>query len=72
MPSFIPLPPESHFPVENLPYGVFRRKGGSALESLFPLLREINDVSFDLASRKRFEALCAAFGLARTWQLCQP
>src|SRR5229473_5733643 len=38
------------------------RKGGSALESLFPLLREINDVSFDLTSRKRFETLCAAFG----------
>ena len=38
------------------------RMGGSALESLVPLLREVNDVSFDLASRKRFETLCAAFG----------
>ena len=23
--SFIPVPPESHFPIQNLPYGVFRR-----------------------------------------------
>jgi DNA-binding MarR family transcriptional regulator len=37
------------------------RKGTNALGSLFPLLRQINDVSFDLAPRKRFEVLCAAF-----------
>src|SRR5437763_16435434 len=29
MRSFIPVPPESHFPLENLPYGVFRRRGAS-------------------------------------------
>jgi fumarylacetoacetase len=23
--SFVPVPPESHFPIQNLPYGVFRR-----------------------------------------------
>jgi fumarylacetoacetase len=28
--SFVPVPPESHFPIQNLPYGVFRpRAGGS-------------------------------------------
>src|SRR5262249_11727184 len=25
--SFVPVPPESHFPIQNLPYGVFRRRG---------------------------------------------
>ena len=25
--SFIPYGPESHFPIQNLPYGVFRRPG---------------------------------------------
>ncbi len=25
--SFIPVTPESHFPIQNLPYGVFRRRG---------------------------------------------
>ena len=24
--SFIDVPPESHFPIQNLPYGVFRRR----------------------------------------------
>jgi fumarylacetoacetase len=28
--SFIPVPVESHFPIQNLPYGVFRRKDGGA------------------------------------------
>src|SRR5947209_1388952 len=28
--SFLPVPPESHFPIQNLPYGVFRRRGGRA------------------------------------------
>lgn len=28
--SFLPVPPESHFPIQNLPFGVFRpRRGGS-------------------------------------------
>src|SRR5262245_56079544 len=27
--SFIPVAPESHFPIQNLPFGVFARKGGS-------------------------------------------
>jgi fumarylacetoacetase len=26
--SFVPVPPESHFPIQNLPYGVFTRPGG--------------------------------------------
>jgi fumarylacetoacetase len=26
--SFIPVDPQSHFPIQNLPYGVFRRKSG--------------------------------------------
>ncbi|HXG09879.1 MAG TPA: fumarylacetoacetase [Gemmataceae bacterium] len=26
--SFVPVPPESHFPIQNLPYGVFRRRSG--------------------------------------------
>src|SRR5205809_7553900 len=26
--SFIPVTPESHFPIQNLPYGVFRRGSG--------------------------------------------
>jgi fumarylacetoacetase len=25
--SWVPVPPESHFPIQNLPYGIFRRKG---------------------------------------------
>jgi fumarylacetoacetase len=27
--SFVSVPPESHFPIQNLPYGVFRRRTGS-------------------------------------------
>jgi fumarylacetoacetase len=27
--SFIPVPPESHFPIQNLPFGVFRRRPDS-------------------------------------------
>jgi fumarylacetoacetase len=31
MPCFIDVHPESHFPIQNLPYGVFRpREGGRA------------------------------------------
>jgi fumarylacetoacetase len=26
--SFVPVPAESHFPIQNLPYGVFRRRSG--------------------------------------------
>jgi fumarylacetoacetase len=26
--SFVSVPPESHFPIQNLPLGVFRRTGG--------------------------------------------
>jgi fumarylacetoacetase len=26
--SFVPVTPESHFPIQNLPYGVFRRRAG--------------------------------------------
>jgi fumarylacetoacetase len=26
--SWVPVPPESHFPIQNLPYGVFRRPSG--------------------------------------------
>jgi fumarylacetoacetase len=26
--SFVPMAPESHFPIQNLPYGVFRRRSG--------------------------------------------
>jgi len=26
--SFVPVAPESHFPIQNLPYGVFRRRSG--------------------------------------------
>src|SRR5947207_10005755 len=28
--SFIEVPVESHFPIENLPFGVFQPKGGNA------------------------------------------
>jgi fumarylacetoacetase len=24
--SFVPVPPDSHFPIQNLPYGVFKRR----------------------------------------------
>jgi fumarylacetoacetase len=27
--SWVPVPPESHFPIQNLPYGVFRRRSGA-------------------------------------------
>src|SRR5437870_66005 len=26
--SFVPVTPESHFPIQNLPYGIFRRRSG--------------------------------------------
>jgi fumarylacetoacetase len=26
--SFVPVPPDSHFPIQNLPYGIFRPKSG--------------------------------------------
>jgi fumarylacetoacetase len=26
--SWVPVPPESHFPIQNLPYGVYRRRSG--------------------------------------------
>src|SRR5262245_57889713 len=26
--SFVPVPPASHFPIQNLPFGVFRRRPG--------------------------------------------
>src|SRR5437660_2207951 len=26
--SFVPVAPESHFPIQNLPYGIFRRRSG--------------------------------------------
>ncbi len=26
--SFVSVPPQSHFPIQNLPYGVCRRRGG--------------------------------------------
>src|SRR5579872_1751994 len=29
--SFVPVPPESHFPIQNLPYGIFRRSGDVSL-----------------------------------------
>jgi fumarylacetoacetase len=29
--SFVPVPPQSHFPIQNLPYGVCRRRGGRFL-----------------------------------------
>ena len=28
--SFIDVPPDSHFPIENLPFGVFKPKSGAA------------------------------------------
>ncbi len=28
--SFVPVAPDSHFPIQNLPYGVFRRRSGGA------------------------------------------
>jgi len=37
------------------------RKGRSSLESLVPLLQRVNDVVFDLESRRQFEMLCATF-----------
>src|SRR5215475_6596061 len=32
--SFIDVPPDSHFPIQNLPFGFFRRKGGIGLSEL--------------------------------------
>jgi fumarylacetoacetase len=29
--SWVPVPADSHFPIQNLPYGVFRRRGAGAL-----------------------------------------
>ena len=46
MKSFVPVAPESHFPIENLPYGVGRpRSGGEAR-----VLTAIGDHVLDLAA----------------------
>jgi len=37
------------------------RKGRSVLNSLTPLLQQINDVAFELKSRRQFETLCTVF-----------
>jgi fumarylacetoacetase len=45
MKSFIPVKPESHFPIQNLPFGVGRPKPGAAVR---PLTR-VGDVAIDLS-----------------------
>ncbi len=43
--SWVPVPPESHFPIQNLPYGVFRRPGRPACVGV-----AIGDRVLDLAA----------------------
>ena len=43
--SFIDVPPESHFPIQNLPYGIFRPRNGSARVGV-----AIGDQVLDLAA----------------------
>src|SRR4051795_3709222 len=42
--SFIDVSPESHFPIQNLPYGIFRPKDGPARAGV-----AIGDLVLDLA-----------------------
>src|SRR5690242_6414446 len=42
--SFVPVAPESHFPIQNLPYGVFRRPGEAPCVGV-----AIGDLVLDLA-----------------------
>jgi fumarylacetoacetase len=50
--SFVPVPPESHFPIQNLPYGVFRRRGddltciGAAIGNQILDLMALADLDF--------------------------
>src|SRR5438445_12640170 len=43
--SFIPVSPESHFPIQNLPFGVFRRRRGAAPRVGAAIGEEILDLS---------------------------
>jgi fumarylacetoacetase len=42
--SFVPVPPESHFPIQNLPYGIFRRRAGGGRRAGVA----IDDMALDL------------------------
>src|SRR3954454_5173189 len=43
--SFVPVAPDSHFPIQNLPYGVFRRPGRPAVVGV-----AIGDLVLDLSA----------------------
>ncbi len=43
--SFVPVAPESHFPIQNLPYGIFRRRSGESAVGV-----AIGDNVLDLAA----------------------
>jgi fumarylacetoacetase len=47
--SFIEVPEGSHFPIQNLPFGVFRRRGASADSPPRPAVA-IGDFALDLAA----------------------
>ena len=44
LPSFVDVAPESHFPLQNLPYGIFRPNDGPARAGV-----AIGDLVLDLA-----------------------
>lgn len=62
--SWVPVPPESHFPIQNLPYGVFRRRG----ESLRRIGVAIGDQVLDLYELSRRKMLVPPSG-ASDWAL---
>lgn len=43
--SFVEVPPESHFPLENLPYGVFRLQSGSEARPAVAIGDHVLDLS---------------------------
>lgn len=43
--SFVPVAPESHFPIQNLPYGVFRRHAGGAAHVGVAIGNQVLDVT---------------------------
>ena len=57
--SWVPVAPESHFPIQNLPYGVFRKKsGGNARIGV-----AIGDMVLDLSVIENLEFYAGVYGL---------
>src|ERR1700753_3292730 len=49
--SWVPVAPESHFPIQNLPYGVFRRRGDALRRIGVAIGDQVLDL-YELSTRK--------------------